>query len=254
MDTPSYPIPLRDILSLGIDMLSGASRSFRGDALQRIAGLRPELRILGREHIPQAGPRLITLNHYHRPGFDAWWLAFALAAAVPAEIHFGITDELTYPGKWYGFLGRPVTHWLLLRLARVYGFTAMPPMPPRPQDVERRAAAVRRMLAFARSHPQALLALAPEGGDRPDGAAVMPPPGAGRFIEHLARLGFPLQPAGIFEQEGRLCLHFGPPYALALPPGLGADERDRAAARQVMEHIAALLPERLRGEFSGRLA
>lgn len=139
-------------------------------------------------------------------------------------------------------------------MARVYGFTAMPPMPPRPQDVERRAAAVRRLLAFARSHPQAVLALAPEGGDRPDGALVMPPSGAGRFLEQLARLGFPLQPVGIFEQAGRLCLNFGQPYTLALPPNLSANERDRIASRLVMERIAALLPEDLRGGFSARVA
>jgi hypothetical protein len=254
MDIPSYPLPPGYALSLALCLLTGAPRSFRRDAHKCIQRLTPPLRISGEEHLPQTGPRLITINHYHRPGFDAWWLAFALAASIPAEIHFGITDELTYPGKWYGFLGRPVTHWLLLRMARVYGFTAMPPMPPRPQDLERRAAAVRRMLGFARSHPQAVLALAPEGGDRLDGVPVMPPPGAGRFLEQLARLGFPLQPVGIFEQEGCLCLNFGQPYTLVLPPGLSADERDRSAARLVMQRIAILLPEDLRGEFSARMA
>ena len=38
-------------------------------------------------------------------------------------------------------------------------------MPPRPQDLQARARSVRRVLAYARSHPQAILGLAPEGGE-----------------------------------------------------------------------------------------
>jgi 1-acyl-sn-glycerol-3-phosphate acyltransferase len=205
---------------------------------------------MGAENIPQAGPCLITFNHYYRPGFQAWWLALAIAAVVPAEMHWGTTGELTFPGKWYGFAGRPASRWLLRRLSKVYGFTVMPPMPPREMDVERRAKSVREYLAYARAHPQAVLGLAPEGRDNaPAGALAHPAPGAGRFLLLLAAAGFPVTPAGAYEEAGEFCLRFGEAYRLTVPRGPGPDEKDRLAAGIVMRAIAALLPERLRGDF-----
>jgi hypothetical protein len=122
-------------------------------------------------------------------------------------------------------------------------------MPPRPKDVKKRARSVRRVLAFARSHPQAILGLAPEGGDQPGGLLNMPPAGAGRFVLLLAEQGFPLLPVGCFEEAGAFCLHFGEAYQLKIPGGLTRKEKDGAAARTVMQKIAPLLPGRLRGEF-----
>ncbi len=75
----------------------------------------------------------------------------------------------------------------------------------------------------------------------------MPAPGAGRFCLLLHGLGYRFVPAGVYEEDGALCLHFGPEYSLDLPPGLSPDEKDAVASRQVMSHIA-LLP-RFRGEF-----
>ena len=106
-------------------------------------GLKPPLRLLDAENIPTAGPCLITFNHYYRPGFDAWWMALAIAATAPVDVHFIMTSELTYPGKWYAPLGKSLSRALLRRLSKVYGFTSMPPMPPRPEDVQARARSVR---------------------------------------------------------------------------------------------------------------
>jgi 1-acyl-sn-glycerol-3-phosphate acyltransferase len=206
--------------------------------------------VLGGETIPQSGPCLVTFNHYYRPGFNAWWMSLALAATIPAEVHFVVTGELTYPGKWYAPLGRAGSRWLLKRFARIYGFTTMPPMPPRPQDVKARARSVRRVLAFARSHPRAVIGLAPEGGDQPGGLLNRTPAGAGRFILLLADLGFPLLPVGCFEDGGAFCLRFGEAYHLKIPDGLASKEKDIVAAKVVMQSIAPLLPERLRGEFT----
>jgi hypothetical protein len=147
----------------------------------------------------------------------------------------------------------PLSRCLLGRLAGIYGFSAMPPMPPRPGDVQARASAVRSVLAYARSHPAAVLAIAPEGGDQPGGILSRPPAGAGRFLEQLARRGFRMQPVGIFEQQAALCLNFGAPYQLALPPGLDAGARDHEAARMVMQPIAALLPGSLQGDYRAGL-
>lgn len=63
-----------------------------------------------------------------------------------------------------------------------------------------------------------------------------------RLSEELGRI----LPAGVYEEGGRLCVCFGPVFRLE------AGQEDQAASRQVMERIAALLPEKMRGPFSAR--
>jgi hypothetical protein len=67
---------------------------------------------------------------------------------------------------------------------------------------------------------------------------------------HLSRLGLVTVPVGCFESGGVFCLRFGPAYRLDAPVDLPATERDRAASRTAMRHIAAQLPLPLRGEFT----
>ena len=123
-------------------------------------------------------------------------------------------------------------------------------MPPRPQDAENRAAAVRRVLSFIKHTPEPILGLAPEGGDNLDGKLVMPAPGAGRFGLMLADCGLRFIPVGAYETDGVFCLKFGPGYDLKIPPGLTAREKDTRAARFIMQSIANLLPEHLQGDFN----
>jgi hypothetical protein len=246
---PRYVYPPYAFLKLAVNVFIGGQRSFRRDGKACVEGLQPPLRILGAEHIPASGPALITFNHYYRPGFNAWWMALGLAAVVPVDIHFVMTGELTYPGKWYAPLGMAGSHWLLWRLSKIYGFTTMPPMPPRAKDVAARARSVRRTLEFAHRHPQAVLGLAPEGGDQPGGLLNWPSSGAGRFLLLLAGAGFHIVPVGAYERDGEFCLNFGEAYDLVVPPGLGAAEKDRISAEIVMGGIAAQLPESLRGSF-----
>jgi hypothetical protein len=245
-----YTYPWQILFGLGGQVCFGGQRSFRADARACLDRLAPPLQVYGAEYIPVCGPALITVNHYFRPGFNVWWAALAIASVMPEEMHWTMTGELTYPGKWYAGLGGAGSRWLLGRLARVYGFTAMPPMPPRPGDVAARGLAVRRVLSYAREHPAALIGLAPEGMDMPGGVLGWPPEGAGRFIALLAGFGFRVTPVGAYEQDGAFCLHFGPAYALYLPAGLAAGEKDRVAAQIIMGAIARLLPLPLRGEFA----
>jgi hypothetical protein len=257
---PRYNYPPFAFFRLAPNVLFGGRRSFRRDSQLCIERLEPPLRVYGAENIPQTGPALITFNHYYRPGFQAWWMALALAAVIPEEMHFVVTGELTYPGKWYAPLGEAGSRWLLRQLSHVYGFTPMPPMPPRPKDVEARARSVRETLTYARKNPHAIIGLAPEGGDNvPTGALTWPASGAGRFISLLAAQRFPIVPMGAYEEAGEFCLSFGAAYRLkaspralsrAVPRELGADEKDRAAAEIVMSTIAAQLPPRLRGPFA----
>jgi hypothetical protein len=249
---PRYPLPLAALIPpvvAGLDGPRGAPRPFRRDALALTAGLRAALEVSGSEHIPAAGPCVLTPNHYHRPGFNAAWIVLAISALVPAEVHWVMTAEWTYRGWRAGWALRPLSRWLLGRIARLYGFTAMPAMPPDPGEAAARAGAVRALLARARRLPPPLLGIAPEGRDVPAGALGWPPPGAGRLFLRLAALGFAIVPVGLYERSERLCVAFGPRYALAAPGAAGARERDEAARRTLMEHIAALLPPERRGPF-----
>jgi hypothetical protein len=125
-------------------------------------------------------------------------------------------------------------------------------MPPRPQDVEKRAGAVRAALAYVEDQPKAAICLAPEGRDMPGGNLGWPPSGVGRFISLLTARGLPLLPVGGWEEQGELVLHFGPPFRLEPPPPgtKDRDARDRLIAQAVMKSIAGLLPEPMRGEFA----
>jgi hypothetical protein len=247
---PRYSYPFSSILSVAANLFFGGQRSFRMDGSACIGQLTPPLRVLGKENIPQTGPCLITFNHYYRPGFNAWWMALAIAASVPVDLHFMMTGELTFPGKWYAPLGMAGSRWLLRRFSKIYGFTTMPPMPPRPQDVKARAHAVRIALAYAREHPQAIIGLAPEGGDQPGGLVNWPPTGVGRFIALLAGSDHSIVPVGVYEQDGNFYLSFGEAYLLQIPAGLSADDKDHAVAGIIMQAIACQLPPRLRGDFN----
>lgn len=271
MRYPEYALPWTILARLLSAVIFGRQRSFRQDARACVARLRPPLRIDGKEHIPQRGPCLLTLNHYARPGFGAWWLALALSATVPADIHWVMTAAWTYPDALRSHLITPATRWLFGRIARVYGFTSMPPMPTATgdesasvlpsQDIVDRAIAVRQVLAWVRRTVQPVLALAPEGRDAPFRSNDSPPkespgsmlstplPGSGRFILHLAQLGLQIVPVGAFEIDGVFCLRFGPAYALTVPADLSTDARDRIARETVMIHLAAQLPAHLRGAF-----
>ncbi len=246
---PRYSYPPLTILGLIRDALLRRHRRFQSDARACIARLRPPLRVLGKENIPQSGCYLITLNHYYRPGFQQQWSSLAISATVEHDVHWIMTGELTFPGSWLAPLGMPASRFVLGRAAHTYGFTAMPPMPPRPRDVEARAAAVRAALHYAKHTPDVVMALAPEGGDQPGGRLTMPPSGSGRFCLLLAAARLRFLPVGVYEADEALTLNFGEAYELGVPRGVSPDERDRLAARTVMSRIAALLPVGLRGEF-----
>jgi hypothetical protein len=246
-----YGLPKELLPRLGLALLIGERRSFRTDAVRCASLLQPPLKIYGKENIPASGPGLVTTNHYARPGFRAWWLALAVSAAVPTEVHWLITSAWTYPDRLRSATITPVTRWVLQRLAQVYGFTCMPPMPPDPAEVIERAEAVRRVLKYARQAERLLIGLAPEGGDfATPGRLAEPPPGAGRFILHLCALGLEISPVGIFEEEDCLCLRFGVRYRQDASPGLSPSARDRYASQQVMQHIADLMPARLASNYS----
>ena len=240
---PCYPLPWRIALPLVWDALRAQPRSFQADARYAVERLSPPLKILNPENIPARGPALLLCNHYTRPGLPAWWIPLSISAAVPLEIHWMITNALTYLGPFTS-----LSRWGLGRIAQIYGFTAAPPMPPDQKDVEARAAAVRQILKVARS-PQALIGLAPEGRDHPEGILGPLPPGAGRFIEQLATHCQPIVPTGVYEEDEALCLRFGAPLILTSTAGKSAEQRDQLVGQQVLSALAQQLPPHLCGDY-----
>jgi hypothetical protein len=250
MNDPDYSYPLGLFLSVARDVVLLRHRDFHKDAKLCIENLKPSLQILEKENIPQHGPCVVTVNHYHRPGFDAQWIALAIAALTPVNMHWIMTAEFTYPGKWYERIGSIGSHILLKRIAHIYGFTTMPPMPPRDSDVEARAAAVRAVLEYVRHTTDPILGLAPEGHDPPEGILTRPASGLGRFGLLLSKAGLSFIPVGVYEADAVFHVHFGERYELRVRNDLSVEQKDDQAAQIIMENIARLLPVHLRGGFA----
>jgi hypothetical protein len=246
--TPEYPVPKSILADLAWAAIFNKKRSFRQDALACVRLLCPPLGLSGVENIPSTGGFIATFNHYSRSGFGVWWIALGLSATIPTEMHWTMTSGWTYPDLLRSITLTPLTHWAFRKIASVYGFTNMPPMPPRPEDLMDRARAIREVLQFVRRVEKPVLGLAPEGGDSPGGKLAMPPSGVGRFIFHLCEAGLDILPVGAYE-ENQLCLNFGKVYRLENLKSMKGDELDLYVRSVVMTHIASLLPKHLKGEF-----
>jgi hypothetical protein len=260
--TPRYSLSISLLLQITLSALFDRPRSFQRDATRLIGRLQPPLKVYGKEHIPEEGNFILTVNHYTRPGFGAWWIALAASAVLEQEVHWMMTNAWTFPGKWYARLLRPLSQRIFARLAKIYSFTTTPPMPPDPAEAQARAEAVRHVLQAARQSPRPVLGLSPEGRDFPGGALGQPPYGVGRFIYQLFRTGYVILPAGVHEENGALCIRFGKPYKLGHPHSHATGEIDPKTFRlitqrqidlllnrTIMRRIAVLLPKRLRGAF-----
>jgi len=224
-------------------------RSFREDARRSVAKLQPGIMVLGVENIPPTGPCLVTMNHYSRLGFSAWWLALAVSAVLPYEVLWTVTAAWTYQDRLRRQLFTPFSRRLFKRIARVYGFINTPPMPPDPGEATQRAIAVRAVIKYVQKVDRAVIGIAPEGMDFPGGILGSPPAGVGRFMLRLSDLEMVVLPAGFYETDEKCFLQFGRSYHLEAPDNLSSRERDKTASWIVMHHIAELLPACLQGEY-----
>jgi 1-acyl-sn-glycerol-3-phosphate acyltransferase len=241
---------LGTVLPLACDILRLKPRSFQRDAKDCTAKLKPPIQVIGGENIPSNGPCLVTVNHFSSPGFPSWWMTLATSAVIPCPVHWIIAAAWTTPDPLRSRFLTPVTCWLFQRIARVYDFTSMPPMPPRAWEIEGRALAVQQVIRAVQSRKAEIVGMAPEGGDTPGGMLACPPPGVGRFIQLLSKQGLEIVPVGIYENGDRLYLNFGSRYGLKLQAGRSPEDRDGLISQIVMHRIAALLPIDLRGEYS----
>jgi hypothetical protein len=143
---------------------------------------------------------------------------------------------------WRHRILTPLTRWAFQRVAEVYGFLTMPPMPPNPSEYQARALAVRRAVRLANRAALGggMIGLAPEGHDSADRVG-QPPPGGGAFIVLLTSPGLPVLPVAVAEHQGRLRVAFGHLFRPQVPAQRGL--RDTSVSKQVMEAIARQMPE-----------
>lgn len=246
---PTYNLPPQFIFKVLTAILFGRQRSFHSDSKLVFASTHPPMQVLGRENIPQTGPCLVLMNHYSRPGYMPIWSAFAISSLLPMESRWLMTSAWTSPNKLWDPFKRRLTSVLFNAISRVYGFIPMPPMPPDPREVARRADAVRRLMSLARQQLPIAIGLAPEGRDFPEAKLGWPPPGMGRLLEQLTK-SIPLMiPVGVYETKANQVIHFGVPVTLHVLEYSSSEEKDAHLSSQVMYAIAQLLPQSLRGEF-----
>ncbi len=229
------PIPFRPVANLLTRTLHPAPKLELASAQELLLRLKRE---------DQKQGVLITVNHYHAPDFQAWWFVILISAIFPKPIHWVVTSGWTNSGWLTG-----VTHWLFPIGARLLGFTSMPAMPPDPLETEARAAAVLRVMRYARQSIQPVVGMAPEGRDIPGGVLGSLPSGAGRFMLLLSQSCPLVLPVGVWKEGGTSYVKFGNPYRLSVPKGLPAHECDILVGNIVMRAIAQCLPARLRGEY-----
>jgi 1-acyl-sn-glycerol-3-phosphate acyltransferase len=238
-------------------VVRGRPASCSADMARLLAAAPRPPRVEGVEHIPPAGPLLVTHNHYCRPGLGAWWSTSLVFTAVArrrgADPVWLVASEWYYLDPLRSATVTPLTRWTFGRAAGVWRFL---PMPPDERELARRAAAVRRVLQETRrifaaggTSPSGggALGIAPEG--RGEDVLVEPPTGAGRFLLRLAAAA-PVLPVGIYEEDSALVARFGPAYRLT--PFSDEDKRaeDQRITTEVMTAIAALLPASARGPYA----
>jgi hypothetical protein len=240
-----YRLPRGLVLRVIWDVIKNNSRDIFSDWHRAINHLADKIRVLGKSNIPRDGAFLITCNHYSRPGLGAWWGGLAITAAIAEQlespedqsIHWVMTSAWTYPrGDWRRWILTPVSRQLFCRLANMYHFIAMPPMPPDPSETVARTVAVLRTVKLARqlSTTGGVIGLAPEGQDHP-GLLGEPPIGVGNFVAMLVQAGMGVLPVGVQHKNGYLYISFGPVYTISIPPDRRI--RDAVVSDLVMSRI-----------------
>ena len=191
-----------------------------------------DLRILGRENLPERGPLLLVANHFSF--IDP--VAMVRVSARPVE----------FVGGFHTPFAPPATTWIprLWGYYPVYRGTAS-------TDALRAAEAVLAQ--------EGVLGIYPEAGSW---AAVLRPPRPGAAFL-AARTGAPLVPMGfdglvdIFPslrrgKRARATVRIGKPFGPFQTTGRGRERRRQLdeIGHDIMRHIAALLPPKQHGYYS----
>ena len=245
MDKPQFTFPrYPSIISTGLAVIAarilGHKRSLHTDAIRLTAKIIPPVIVEGVENIPTSGGYLIVVNHYVRAGYNTAWNALALAAVIPEEIAYIMSEAWAFTGNPSGFLLRPLMRSFLASINRVYGFLSMPSMVKGLSTPLSRAAAVRRVIQFVRTHPNAIIGLAPEGQDSPLDGVGLAPAGGGKFMLQLNRMGLPLLPVTVAENSGQLIVKFGQAFDITVEADTPPEKVDESVRRAVRDRLFEL--------------
>ncbi|MBV9278768.1 MAG: 1-acyl-sn-glycerol-3-phosphate acyltransferase [Chloroflexi bacterium] len=245
---PRYGPSRENILRGIVYILRGKSRSLARDALLVITNMPLPPRIRCADRIPERGPFVVVANHYERPGLWMVWPAMLVAHLVRERT--GQDTHWIAIEQWESFrlLSVSVPPALIRRVFertfRTYGIMAMA-SPDAPAAA--RAGSMRRAVQAIRDGE--IVGLMPEGDVGPTPELLEAKEGVGAFLLMLAGRGAPVVPIGLYEEDGRLVAHAGPPLDLAPPPGLPRDQREGWARTRVMLALRELLPEPLWGAY-----
>lgn len=245
MNKPDYfqwKLPADYLFRIIPALIFQLKRNFREDSIRVLKASQINIESSGVNRLPTKGPVLYLVNHFSAPGFSALWLAMSMAATVPADITWTMTDAWTFPKRRFRKLARNISRIILTRIAKTYGFITFQPISEDPTVVIEQALAIRRIIHFAKDHPQSVLSIAPEGRDTNDGTLGNPPPNAGLLINAIAKLNYKLIPVGFYASEDTCHLNFGKPISLKSYNGRNKDEIDRKVSQKVMQSIRDLLP------------
>jgi len=245
---PEYHFPLSLLFSVSLSMILRRKRDFLNDAQRITRRIFPPPIILNTDQLSKANTCLVTMNHYSRPGFLVIWAAAALSTALPRSPIWLMTSAWTKRGRGWDRLRTKLTKVLFLRIAEIYGFVTMPPMPPVQEETTERALSIRKLIEMLHSYPNAILCMAPEGRDFLESKLGIPYAGTGKLIVWLVKNLKRIQPVGVYEDNGTLIINFGNAYFLDQDKNPQLD--DEMVIDIVMRKIGSLLPERLRGAYS----
>lgn len=241
-------------------VLRGKRRSLAADAARVIALMDAPPRVEGQHLVPARGPFLLVANHFQVPGVWVGWVALAIANAVAGarapgshELHWMVLSEWRWFEAWGRWVPNPISSLLFARAGKVWGTIATP---SRPSDTAGRARALRQVLTYLghgrRGGPAEPVALFPEGTATVGLGEAKP--GTGAFLARVSRLGVPMLPVGVCQEDGALVVRFGPPFFVDTPTADGAEGPDSHVRRQVMLAIGRLLPARLWGTYAEAIA
>ena len=174
------------------------------------ARIQPPPLITGLENMPASARFVLAANHYQRRGLWIMHAASVLTQAI--RQHYGARDP---PVRWMVTANWPPLQIGPLRipspgdilLPRVADALACYPVSFAGTNPGYSARSLRRILRDAPTL-NCPLGVFPEGVAGSAGKLVQPIPGVDRWLSHLARLGLPVQPAGISEGQGRACGSF----------------------------------------------
>lgn len=246
-----YRLPRRWIMDMGRALLFKTPRSIIDDSALAVSALpRPPV-VTGTEHIPPEGSFVLVANHYQR--LDLWigWSGALLIDTIARKrniaMHFITTDRARI-----GRFTIPGTRWIIERVAAVWDLILVTPPAIAHEHVEKqRYALLRIMRRLNRTNGQDIcIALMPEGDEGGTSGLIEALPGTGRALHALSKMGLPLVPAGVWEEDGQLHACFGPSFSLAAAPSdMSFEALDTWARNTAMGRIAVLVPSALRGNF-----